>query len=144
MDDLVIERTYAVSAQQLFDAVTQSDSLAGWFGPEGVKVVDHDLSFETLGPWYADMRGSEGGKYKVSGEVLRVDAPNSVEFSWAWHNDEDVRGHESTVKFAVEDLGNGSAKLVLTHSGLADEEQCTNHNSGWSSSLNKLPKVLGL
>lgn len=144
MTDLVLERTYAVSADQLYRAVTQSDNLAAWFGPEGVKVADHNLSYERLGPWFAEMGGSEGSKYKVSGEVLEIDAPNSVTFSWAWHDEKDVRGRESTVRFAVEGLGGGSAKLTITHSGLADAEQRENHNGGWSSSLLKLPKIMGL
>jgi uncharacterized protein YndB with AHSA1/START domain len=144
MSDLVIERNYAVPANVLFKAITEPASLAAWFGPEGVGVVDHDLSLDRLGPWFAELANAEGQKYKMSGVVTRVDAPVSVAFTWAWHDESDARGHESNVTFDVVDLGDGSSKLTLTHRGLVDQEQRDNHSGGWTSSLTKLPKVMGL
>lgn len=144
MTDLVIERTYAVSAEKLFETVTQATSLAAWFGPVGVNVTKHDLSFDTLGPWFAELVNSDGQKYKMSGIVSAIKPMQSVAFTWAWHDETDARGHESHVTFMVSDLGDGSSKFTLTHANLQDKEQRQNHNAGWSSSLEKLPKLMGL
>lgn len=142
MSDLNLERIYAVSAGSLYKAVTAPESLAAWFGPVGVSVVEHDLSLDTLGPWFAKMANADGHTYKVSGVVTLVKPGTCVEFSWAWHDEHDQRGRESQVTFEVTDLGDGTAKLRLIHKGLADEEQVKNHNAGWTSSLEKMPAIL--
>ena len=57
----------------------------------------HDLEFTRLGPWFSVMQNPEGGQYKVSGHVTHIDPPNSVGFTWAWHDKADARGTESHV-----------------------------------------------
>jgi uncharacterized protein YndB with AHSA1/START domain len=87
------------------------------------------------------MINAEGGRYKVSGEVIQVDPPRSVEFTWGWHDENDARGHESQVRFEVEPNGSGGTLFRLIHSGLADDESAANHNEGWTSCLRKLERL---
>ena len=141
MSTLKIERLFPVDPAKVFAFVTQTENLLKWWGPEGMHVPEHNLSFAEPGPWMSVMANNEGGRYKVSGEVLSVDPPNSVELSWAWHDENDERGHESKVRFEVQSDDNGGTRFTLTHSDLADDESVANHNQGWTSSLVKLEQL---
>lgn len=141
MTDLVIERTFAASPETVYDFVTRNDHLLKWWGPEGMTIPEHTLDFTQTGPWSSVMMNSEGQGYKVTGEVTAVDPPKSVEFTWAWHDENDERGHESRVRFDIKSDGNGGTHFTMTHSGLPDDEARENHKQGWTSSLRKLERM---
>ena len=140
MPDLDLTRHYAAPPEEVFRAVTDPDMLAQWWGPEGVRVESGDLDFTRTGAWGSVMINGEGGRYKVTGQVTHVDPPRSVGFTWAWHDDEDRRGHESNVTFTVQSTVNG-ARLILTHRGLDSEAQSLDHERGWLSTLSKLDRL---
>ncbi|WP_170328039.1 SRPBCC family protein [Ruegeria arenilitoris] len=137
MADLKLEREFPTSPDNLFAWISDGAKLLQWWGPEGMHVPEHDLDFSRLGPWYSVMQNAEGQQYKVSGQVTHVDPPNSVGFTWGWHDDQDQRGAESHVTLTVEAAGEG-ARLILNHRDLGDDEIAANHNQGWTSSLRKL------
>ncbi|MES0862319.1 SRPBCC domain-containing protein [Ruegeria sp. SCPT10] len=137
MADLKLEREFPVDSETLFAWVSDGAKLLQWWGPEGMHVPEHNLDFSRTGPWYSVMQNAEGQQYKVSGHVTHVDPPNSVGFTWGWHDDQDQRGAESHVTLTVTASGAGS-RLVLDHRELADAEAVANHNKGWTSSLRKL------
>ena len=122
--------------------------LVQWFGTEGVRIEDCEMDFTRTGPWTCVMVGMESGtRFKVSGQVTKVQPPvrggaGLVGFTWAWHDDSDVRGPESHVSFSVSATATG-ARLVLTHRDLADLEMAQNHSRGWLSTLAKLERFLG-
>lgn len=138
MSDLIIERIFAADVETVFAFLTNTDHLLKWWGPEGVYVKDYSLDLSRPGPWWSTLVNAEGGSYKMSGQVVRTEPPKSVEFTWGWHDDKDVRGHESQVRFDVEANAGGGTRFLLTHTGLPDEDSVKNHNQGWTSSLRKL------
>lgn len=141
MPDLRLEREFNVSPEVLFDYISTTEGLLQWWGPEGLHVPEHNLGFTETGPWFSVMKNEEGQTFKVSGQVTHVDRPNSVGFTWAWHDDDDQRGHESHVTLSVQAV-NGGARLVLNHVDLAEQEHADRHNEGWTSSLRKLEALL--
>lgn len=140
MADLVLERKLNASIDRVFQFVTQSENLAHWWGPEGMTIPEGDLDFTRLGDWDSVMMNGEGIRYKVSGKVTEVRDPDRVAFTWAWHDENDVRGHESQVTIDLMDQGIGTL-LRLTHAGLEDNESSQNHKQGWTSTLNKLERM---
>lgn len=141
MTDLRLERVYPIAPTALFDLVSTPDALCQWFGPEGVDIETCEMDFTRLGPWVCVMVGRESGeKFKVSGQVTHVEAPVSVGFTWAWHDDADQRGSESHVTFSVSAAPEG-ARLMLDHRDLDDSEQSQQHNEGWTSTLRKLENL---
>ena len=143
MTELVIERILPAPVQQVFDFITQRDNLLKWWGPEGMSLPDDNLDFTKLGPWHSVMMNAEGKRFKVSGQVTKVNPPNLVAFTWGWHNEEDKRQNESHVMLKVEEAEEGKARLLLTHTDLPDEESRENHKMGWTSSLRKLERHFG-
>ena len=143
MTTLTLIRHFAADPGTVFDFVTKPENLIKWWGPEGMTCPDAQLDFQTEGPWSSVMVSPEGNRFKVTGVVAEVDPPNAVELTWGWHDDADVRGHESRVRFEVRPDGAGGTEFRLIHSGLADEESRANHEMGWTSSLRKLEAMAG-
>ncbi|WP_276717347.1 SRPBCC family protein [Pseudooceanicola nitratireducens] len=140
--DVELIRDYAVALTRLWRAVTEPVQILQWFGPEGVYLDDCQMDFRTTGPWSCTMRGKESGsRFKVSGQITHVSPPEggrgSVGFTWAWHDEDDRRGPESHVSFAVEETTSG-ARLTLTHRDLASAEAAQDHTRGWLSTLRKM------
>jgi uncharacterized protein YndB with AHSA1/START domain len=142
MPELELTRRYDAPPEKVFRAVTDSAMLAQWWGPEGVRCETGDLDFTQIGPWGSVMINAEGGRHKVTGQVTHVDPPRSVGFTWAWHDDDDVRGPESHVTFSVAANEQGGSTFSLRHMDLSDAESAENHNRGWGSSLGKLDAIL--
>ena len=140
MSTLKMEREFSADPERVFAYVTQPAHLVEWWGHEGTTLVEHQLDFSRPGPWFSIMMNAEGGTHKVSGEVLRVEAPHLVEFTWGWHDADDLRGHQSTVRFEVHSNGRGGALLTLIHRGLANEESVSNHKMGWTATFTKLER----
>ena len=138
MSVLKIERRFPASPEKVFAFVTRTEHLLKWWGPEGVSMKEHNLDLSRPGSWSSTLVNAEGALHKMSGEVVAVDPPNSVEFTWGWHDDKDQRGYESRVVFEVRPDDNGGTLFQLTHSGLTDDEAAANHSRGWTSSLRKL------
>lgn len=143
MPEFVINRTFSADPGIVFDFVTRSDHLLKWWGPEGMHVSDHDLSFAAKGPWMSVMTNAEGQNYKVSGHVTHVDPPHSVGFTWAWHDENDRRGVESHVTIRLVPAQGGGTEFHLSHVDLPDEGAAQNHEQGWTSSLRKLERLAG-
>lgn len=143
MSVLKLERTFPHPPETVFAFVTRTEHLLSWWGPEGMGLRDHQLDLSRPGAWSSTLVNAEGGLHKMSGEVLKIDPPRSVEFTWAWHDDKDVRGPESQVRFEIEPAGKTGSIFRLIHSGLSDEESAVNHNRGWSSALRKLEQLAG-
>jgi uncharacterized protein YndB with AHSA1/START domain len=141
MSELKIERTFPADPETVFAFVTKPEHLVKWWGPEGMSLPEKQLDLTKLGPWFSVMMNADGKRFKVTGEVVAVDPPNAVELTWAWHDENDVRGHESTVRFEIGPDGSGGTRFILVHSGLADEEAAKNHEMGWTSTLRKLERL---
>lgn len=142
MNDLQLKRVFPVGPEKLFAWVTAPDKLLKWWGPEGVTIPDHELDLSRTGPWHSVMQNSDGQRFHVSGQVTHVDAPKSIGFTWAWHDEHGNRGAESHVTFTVA-AASGGAMLLIDHRDLGDDEISARHEQGWSSTLRKLEALLG-
>lgn len=141
MTTLKLEREFAADPELVFAFVTQPEHLLKWWGHEGTTVTQHQLDLTRPGPWSSVLMNANGSTHKVSGTVLAVDPPHSVEFTWAWHDENDERGRDTAVRFEVYSNGSGGTLFTLTHSGLADEESAANHRVGWTSTFNRLERI---
>ncbi len=131
MADIRIVREFRVSPERLFQAVTEQAYILHWWGHDGWTSPAQQLDFTKAGPWFSEMFGQDGGRYKLSGQVTHVTPPSSVGFTWGWHDDDDKRGPESHVTFTVEETDTG-ARLIVDHHELPSEEVAGRHETGWA------------
>lgn len=141
MTEVVLERTLRAGVETVFAYVTRRQDLLTWWGPEGSTIPDESLDFSRPGPWHSVFINADGRRYKVSGQVTRVEKPNLVAFTWGWHDPDDNRGRETHVTIEITEAGPGRARLVLRHADLIDEDSANAHRQGWTSSLLKLERI---
>ena len=142
MSLLKIERTFPASPEKVFAFVTQMENLLQWWGPKGTSIGEHNLDLSQLGDWFMVMVDPNGGRHRVSGEVLSIDPPRSVEFSLIVHDGKGGRMIDSVVRFQVSPIDTGGTHFLLTQSGLSDAEIELQSKQGWASTLSRLEELL--
>jgi uncharacterized protein YndB with AHSA1/START domain len=142
MGELRIERRFAVRPETVFAFVTETENLVKWWGPEGFRLGKHNLDLSRTGDWFFYLIDPTGGEHYVSGEVLSVDLPRSVEFTLIVHEQDAEPSIDSVVQFLVKPDGDGGSVFILTQTGLSREEIVKGSTQGWISTLGRLEKLL--
>ena len=140
--DRTLEITRRISAPRevVFRAWSDPAELAKWWGPEGTKAAVDRMEVRPGGAWRTRMINESGDEYICSGVYREIAAPERLQFTWAWETD-GVRGHETvvTVKFHEAD---GGTEMVFSQSLFETSEGRRMHNEGWTSSLDRLDRIL--
>jgi uncharacterized protein YndB with AHSA1/START domain len=137
-----LERTIAAPREVVFDA---------WLTPDVLKLLwpagsDWETPIAEVDPRVGGrlrlvMRSPEGEEFGGTGEFIEIERPERLVYRWTW----DGHGaHEGTNLVEVEfrDPVDGTTVVVLTNTGLPDEEARRAHREGWETSLENLERVL--
>jgi uncharacterized protein YndB with AHSA1/START domain len=81
---------------------------------------------------------ADGNESGGGGEYVEVRPPERLAFTWTW-DDSPERPQLIEVDFTEED---GVTTVVLTNSGLADQESKESHRDGWQNSFDNLDRTL--
>ena len=139
---LEMTRIFAAPQDRVFRHLTETAFLLDWWGPEGTRITDHNLSFAAPGPWSATMIGPQGHGATVGGQVRVVDAPHMVELTLSFALEDDMRGPESVIRFALATTPSGDTMLTLTQSGLNPDHIADMRDKGWASALARLETLV--
>lgn len=143
---LVVTKVFDATPEELFDAWTDPKQVAQWYGPEGFADSDiHTFEVKEGGVYSLTMNAPDGTKHKLRGVFKEIDKPNKLVLTWQWENGEANDGMDMGVETLVtvefKALGD-KTEMHFVHSGFTSEEIKESHNKGWSSSFNKLEKLL--
>lgn len=138
-DEIRLTRKIAASAEDVFDAWTDADSLAQWLVPIPGGATTARLDARVGGTFHIDMAGSDK-VYPHDGEYLRVERPHLLEFTWISHG---TNGERSIVTVELRALGVASTELTLTHRLLPNRATADAHHEGWSRGLDRLVAHFG-
>ncbi|MNJ47343.1 SRPBCC family protein [Paenibacillus fonticola] len=120
---------FTTSVEKLWTALTDSSKLAKWIADNDFEpVVGHRFQFRHQPSEYWDGI--------VDSEVLIVDEPNLLSFTWA------VGEERHTVTLTIQDLGDGKVNLHLEQTGITNEQGLAGAKYGWMAWIDKLVKVL--
>jgi len=144
MNDNVLEMERLIPAppERVFEYWTEPELVAKWFGPGDFDVPSSDLDLRPGGKWRTTIRSPEGTLRTVSGVYSTIEPPRRLVFTWAWDDDNGVRGHETQVTVTLEPTPGGT-RLRLVQEDFQNREVRDRHNGGWASSLSKLQRVAG-
>lgn len=140
---LRIVRRFKAPREMVFKAWTDRAMFAQWFGPDHFRATRCALDVREGGAWSATLKGPERS-HSVSGTFLKVKAPSSLEFTWAWHETGDPatpREHETIVSVELVDRGE-ETDMVFTQGLFRNEDGTTGHNEGWISGFECLDRLL--
>jgi uncharacterized protein YndB with AHSA1/START domain len=127
LDDLVsgtsvravtVSRLVNFPVAQVFDAFTQADKLAQWWGPDGFSITTQRMDFREGGVWQFTMHGpAADGK-------PGVDYPNKILFKRIVPGQLITHAHGDD---KMDDLGNGALfQAQISFAGFANQTRVTN------------------
>ncbi len=139
---LELERLIPAPPERVFEYWTEPELVAKWFGPGDFDVPSSQLDLRPGGKWRTTIRSPEGKLRTVSGVYSAIDPPRRLVFTWAWDDDDGVRGHETQVTVTLEPTPGGT-RLRLVQEDFQNREVRDLHSGGWGSSLSKLQRLAG-
>lgn len=137
---LRLTRTFAASREKVFRAWTDPKELMRWWGPPGYATPSAEVDLRAGGKYRLGMRKlPDGPVFYLAGSYREVHPPEKLVYTWRWEAEPELGDTLVTVEF--HDRG-GSTELVLTHELFPTEKARQDHERGWSSSWDKLAKIL--
>lgn len=136
---LRVERSFAASPEEVFDAWTNPEVLRRWWLADPAwRVPVADVDLREGGGYTLSMEDpATGEEHTVTGSYAEVSRPERLVYSWSWVLGDGSQGPVSTV--TVEFRGEGEqTTVVLLHSGLPDEGSRERHGQGWAACLDTL------
>ncbi len=136
---LRLVRVLPFSAEEVFDAWIDPQSLAVWMAPGSVLRSAVEVDARVGGRFRIVMKGPDCD-HEHTGEYRVLERPHRLVFTWS---SEATGGRSTTVSVEIQTLGPEKVELTLTHEGLPDETAAARHRSGWGDILRKLGDALG-
>jgi uncharacterized protein YndB with AHSA1/START domain len=142
MVELEFVRTYAAPQQLVWDAWTDPDQIAQWWGPRGISTPREsiELDLRAGGRMQFDMvDDATGERYPNRGTLLEVDPPARIVWSDDGFADGSGKG-TATVTFTAVDETTTTLRVHL----VADFSDVVRAGAeqGWGSQLDKLTEFL--
>jgi uncharacterized protein YndB with AHSA1/START domain len=95
--ELVITRIIDALRHIVFEAWTEPDRVARWWGPQGFTTVYHDMTIRPGGAFRFCMRSPEGTEYWKQGVYREVVEPERLVFTFAWEDADGKPSHQTLV-----------------------------------------------
>jgi uncharacterized protein YndB with AHSA1/START domain len=131
---VVVRRTIAASAEDLFDAWLDPEALAEWMRPGTIKRSKARTDPRVGGEYEVIMYG-ESGEIPHRGVYKLIDRPRRLVFTWI----SPFAGELSlvTVDFRAVDK---RTEVIVTHEQLPEDARAS-HTRGWTSGLEQLDQA---
>lgn len=141
-DALIITRTFQAPVERVWEAWTQPELFAAWFGTEAVEVPRETVSMDVRpgGAWAAVMRLPDGNSIHWAGEYTEVDPPRRLALTM--NDDPAVPADPSPVVVELRQA-NGGTEMTLTQprGGFTDEE-LEQTRAGYGGFFDAMDKLL--
>lgn len=123
----------AAPAERVFSALTNGAEVVKWWGQDGVYWTEQwVMPLEAGKSWRASGKNADGTPFSVEGEIVEVDAPRKLVWTWraAWDG-----GNETRITYRLEPI-EGGTRVIVRHEGFADRvDSCRGHGEGWERVL---------
>lgn len=127
--DLSMDFQFNNSAEQVWNALTDSDMLAKWVMDNDFKpVVGHRFQFS--------MEATGGWDGKIDCEVLDVDEPHRLSYTWVSF------GESHTITWTINEDKDGTTHLHLDEMGISNDKVYQGAKYGWTNMCGKLEELL--
>jgi uncharacterized protein YndB with AHSA1/START domain len=135
---VTVRRAIEASAEELFDAWLDPESVAEWMRPNGIDRTSAVIDAHVGGTYEITMqRGA--GPLLHKGVYQEIDRPRRLVFTWSA---EGPLQHTSLVTVEFNERG-GTTEVVVTHEQLpaADDVRPSVH-TGWTQAIERLAKLM--
>jgi uncharacterized protein YndB with AHSA1/START domain len=141
MTSLTLVRLIEARPSVVFDALTTSDGVAEWWGPDDLPVIAAEMDARVGGAFRIRFRTIDGGVHESSGEFLEIVPTQrlimTMRFSEGGVAEE--QGATSRVEIELRPVETGT-ELTFTHIDLRNAESAASHLRGWTCAFDKLAR----
>jgi uncharacterized protein YndB with AHSA1/START domain len=140
--ELALQMTRVIRAPRplVFNALTEPDELAKWWGPSGFTAPSVEVDLCVGGSYRIAMQPPDGELFHLSGEFRKVDPPAHLAYTFRWE-DPDPDDRETLVTLSLQDLGE-TTELVFAQRTFATEPRRALHEQGWTDSFDRLQALM--
>ena len=136
---LRIERTFAASAEDVFDAWTSAEVMRRWFHPAPAwSTPQADVDLRVGGRVRIVMRRPDGTEAGAQGEYTLIDRPRRLVMSWSF---DDNPSNEQLIELSFTESG-GTTTVLMVNSGISSDERRDSQDAGWRGCLDELERVM--
>jgi uncharacterized protein YndB with AHSA1/START domain len=137
--EVVVERVFNAPRQVVWQAFTEPELLAQWWG-RGNRLVIEKLELRRDGHWRF-VEHAEDGVHGFEGQYREVTPPERLAWTFAWDG---MTGHVVLDTVTFEDLGDGRTKVVSRSLFETSEERDAIISSGMEKGRNRSYGALDL
>jgi uncharacterized protein YndB with AHSA1/START domain len=143
MTSLTLVRRIRARPSIVFEALTTSDGIAQWWGPDAGPVLLAETNVRIGGRFRVRFRSLDGAEHESTGEYLEIVDSKRLVMSWQWTTggERDESGEISRVEIDLKRIDIGT-EMTLTHSRLKTAASRASHERGWAGALDKLLRRL--
>jgi len=134
-----IERTFAASAEDVFDAWTSPEVMRRWFhcAPDWETPVA-EVDLRVGGKVRVAMRRPDGTEVEARGEYTLIDRPTRLEMIWTF---DDEPSNEQLIELSFSE-SEGSTTVLLVNSAISTGERREAQDWGWRGCLDELERTI--
>ncbi len=134
-----IERTFAASAEDVFDAWTSPEVMRRWLHPSpDWDTPEAEVELRLGGKVRGVRRRPDGTEIEAQGEDTLIDRPHRLLISWTFGDDP---SNEQLIELSFSE-SEGSTTVLLVNSAISTDERRDAQDWGWHGCLDELERVL--
>lgn len=132
-------RRIAARPAIVFEALTTSEGMASWWGPDDLPVVSAQADPRVGGHFRVRFHTQDGLEHECAGQFLEIVRHERIVMSWQWTSggEPSERENVSRLELHLRAIDTGT-ELTLVHAALRDEVSARSHERGWEGALDKL------
>jgi uncharacterized protein YndB with AHSA1/START domain len=134
-----VERTFAASPEEVFDAWTSPEVMRRWFhvGPDW-QTPEAEVDLRVGGKVRVVMRKPDGTEVEAHGEYTLIERPHWLVMTWTFDDDP---SNEQLIELSFSE-SKGSTRVLLVNSRISTDERRDSQDEGWRGCLDQLQRVL--
>lgn len=136
---LRIERNFAASVEEVFDAWTSAEVMRRWFHAfEDWDTPEAEVDLRVGGKVRVVMRRPDGREARMGGEYRLIDRPHRLVMTWTF---DDQPSNEQLIELTFSE-SEGSTTVLMINSRISTDERRDSQDMGWNGCFNELERTL--
>ena len=135
-----LSRIIQASPQRVFEAMTDPEQVAEWWGPKGFSCPEVTLDVRIGGGYRIAMQPPEGDLFHLIGEYIDVQPPFRLAYTFRWEPP-DPDDRETVAHLALR-ARDAATEIDLSQGTFATMARRELHEAGWTESLARLASHL--
>jgi uncharacterized protein YndB with AHSA1/START domain len=133
-----IERTFAASAEDVFEAWTSPEVMRRWLHPGADwETPEAEVDLRVGGKVRVVMRRPDGTETEAQGEYRLIDRPRRLVMTWTFDDD---ASNEQLIELSFSE-SDGSTTVLMVNSGISTGERRDAQDWGWHACFDELERT---